>query len=175
MKHVHKILFLVVGFCFAATAVMGAQDLVKKNALTLDLAKTIADAAQKKAKELGYSVAIAIRDEGGNIALVYRMNDAGVIALKWAEAKSLTAFEYRQGTASGEFRIWNIGDQTMVLGVSGGAPLMVDSQIVGSIGISGAKGKTDDIIAEAGVAALNDILKNTQATQKQTEPQAPPK
>ena len=147
-----------------------SQELIKKNAMTLDLAKSIADACQKKAKDLGYSVAISVRDEGGNSRVVYRMNDIGSIALRWAEAKSLTAYENKQSTATGEFRIWNIGDQTMVLGVSGGVPLMIDSQIVGAIGVSGAKGKADDIIAEAGVAVFNDTLKAVQTQQQQTQP-----
>lgn len=151
-------------FCFS-------QELVKKDAMTLDLAKSIADSCQKKAKELGYSVAIAVRDEGGNIRIVYRMNDVGSIALKWAEAKSLTAYENKQSTATGEFRIWNIGDQTMVLGVSGGVPLLIDSQIVGAVGVSGAKGKADDLIAEAGVTVFNDTLKASQAQASPAVPQ----
>jgi len=160
----------IVSIVCIGTPLCFSQELMKKNAMTLDLAKSIADACQKKAKELGYSVAIAVRDEGGNIRIVYRMNDVGSITLKWAEAKSLTAYENKQSTASGEFRIWNIGDQTMVLGVSGGVPLLIDSQIVGAIGVSGAKGKADDLIAEAGVLVFTDTLK---AAQAQTPPAAP--
>ena len=46
----------------------------------------------------------------------------------------------------------------MVLGVSGGAPLIYEDTLVGAIGISGTKGKEDDIIALAGIEKFNKIF-----------------
>ncbi len=136
-----------------------AKFVARKSVLTLSLAKSIASACQNKAKELGYSVGIVILDESGNVKLEYLMDNQSTISLEWAKAKALSAFGFKQPTVKGEFRVWNIGSRTMVLGVSGGVPLIDGDKILGALGISGTKGKDDGIIASAGLDALKSVLK----------------
>ena len=131
----------------------------KKESITLELAKKIAFACELKAKELGFSVCIAILDEAGSPKLAYVMDGQSITSLEWAKAKALAAIEFRQPTNKGEFRVWNIADKTMTLGVSGGVPLLQDKSLLGAIGISGSKGKEDDIIATAGLDEFNKIFK----------------
>ena len=133
--------------------------LIKKKSLTLELARKIASACEGKAKELGFSVGIVVLDEAGNLKLAHLMDNQSVTSLDWAKAKALSAFEFKQPTSKGEFRVWNIGDKTMVLGVSGGVPLLGDGSLLGAIGISGTKGKEDDSIATAGTEEFNKVFK----------------
>ena len=99
--------------------------LLTRYTLTLDLAKKIADACVNKAKELGISVGIVVLDGVGNVKLSYLMDNQSVLALSWAQAKALSSFEFKQPTSKGEFRVWNITNKTMVLGVAGGYPLIL--------------------------------------------------
>jgi uncharacterized protein GlcG (DUF336 family) len=52
----------------------------------------------------------------------------------------------------------------MVLGVSGGEPLIYEKSLLGAIGVSGTKGKEDEAIASAGIEAFNEIFKRRGAT-----------
>lgn len=132
---------------------------LSKVSLTLELAKKIALACENKAKELNVSVGIVILDEAGNLKVANLMDNQSVVSLEWAKAKALSAFEFKQSTHKGEFRVWNIADKTMVLGVSGGVPLLYEKTLLGAIGISGTKGQEDDLIASAGIEEFEKIFK----------------
>jgi uncharacterized protein GlcG (DUF336 family) len=88
------------------------------------------------------------------------MDGQSITSLEWAKAKALSSFEFKQSTTKGEFRVWNIGDKTMVLGVSGGEPLVYEKSLLGAIGVSGTKGKEDDVIVSAGIETFNEIFKS---------------
>jgi uncharacterized protein GlcG (DUF336 family) len=138
-----------------------AQDLVfEKQSLTLESAQKIAAACEAKAKELGFSVGIVILDEVGTLKLAHLMDGQSLTSLDWAKAKALSSFEFKQSTTKGEFRVWNIAEKTMVLGVSGGEPLVYEKMLLGAIGVSGTKGKEDDLIASAGIETFNKIFKS---------------
>ncbi len=157
----HKTAVFFVFSCLAAMSLF-AQDaklIVRENIpLDLNLAKQIAHACEAKAKELGVSVGIVILDEVGNLKLAYLMDGQSVTSLEWAKAKALSAYEFKQATNKGEFRVWNIGEKTMVLGVAGGQPLIKYADLVGAIGVSGTKGVSDDIIANAGLKEFKRII-----------------
>jgi len=164
MKYVNKqfgiglfclLIFIVTHVSFSQEP----QDLVNdKASLNLKIAKQIAYACETKAEELGVSVGIVVLDQVGNLKLSYLMDGQSVTSLEWAKAKALSAFEFKQATNKGEFRVWNIGEKTMVLGVAGGASLLNKDDLLGSIGVSGTKGASDDIIANAGLKEFNSIL-----------------
>lgn len=125
--------------------------------LPLKMALRTAVAAEMKAVELNMAVAIVILDESQNIKLEYVMDGQTNNALEWARAKALSAFEFKRPTQKGEFKVWTIADQTMVLGVPGGYPLMKGEQVIGAIGISGTRGTEDDLIANAANIEFNKL------------------
>ena len=152
--------FLVTVFLVGVNFSQESKKLVlKKRSLTLELAKKIASVCKSKAQELEVSVGIVVLDEAGNMKLAYLMDGQSITSLEWAKAKALSAFEFKKSTSLGEFRVWNIAEKTMVLGVSGGAPLIYEDSVLGAIGISGTKGKTDDLIASAGIEEFEKIFK----------------
>ena len=152
-------LFYVAIPCYAQQPVVSAPLVVRKSSLTLELARKIASACEAKARDLGVSVGIVVLDESGNLKLAYLMDKQSSLSLEWAKAKALSAFEFKQATDKGEFRVWNIAEKTMALGVYGGMPLLQDKNILGAIGVSGSKGKEDDFIAQAGLEEFEKIFR----------------
>jgi len=136
----------------------GEKYIVSRLGLTLEAAKEIAASAQAKAQELGVAVAIVIVDEAGNLKLCYLMDNQTITALEWAKARALSSYEFRKPTSSGEFKVWNIAGRTMILGVPGGFPLLYKGKLLGAIGVSGTKGKEDDIVAQAGLNRFKSLL-----------------
>lgn len=132
--------------------------IISKNSLSLGFARRIALAAEMKAKELKTSVSIVVLDEAQNIKIEYIMDGQTRTSLDWARSKALSAFEFKQPTNKGEFKVWNIADKTMVLGVAGGYPLLNDGVLLGAIGISGTRGAEDDIIAQVAQNEFNKLF-----------------
>ena len=59
--------------------------------LTLKTAKAMAEAADKKASDLGIKVHIAIVDDGGNLKYYLRQDGAPLVAEKISQMKAFTA------------------------------------------------------------------------------------
>lgn len=123
----------------------------------VEVAKMMA-AAKAYARENGWSVAIAIVDEGGFIWQVERMPDAGLTTPEVAVGKARTAALTKQPTRLWEERIRErpafMTFPTEIL-IWGGLPIFHDSECVGGIGVSGVAAKNDEEIAQAGIDALS--------------------
>jgi uncharacterized protein GlcG (DUF336 family) len=135
--------------------------------LTLEDAKVILQGAEKKAREIGVDMDIAVVDDGGNLLAFYRMDKAKITSIDVAINKAFTAAGARKGTheyaeiagpgkpAFG-IHVSNRG-RFMILG--GGLPIFVDGQIVGGIGCSSGTVDEDRIVAQAGIDAFMAYLK----------------
>ncbi len=162
-RHILEKLFVLVlvvfisGVSFSQTAPLLKQR-EQINSLSLDVAKEIASACEKKAEELGLQVGIVVLDQGGNLKLAYLMGNQSKITLDWSKAKALTAYEFSKATNRGEFKVWNIGGETLILGASGGFPLKVKDRVLGAVGVSGTKTDADDIIARAGLEKFGELV-----------------
>jgi cytochrome c553/uncharacterized protein GlcG (DUF336 family) len=67
--------------------------------LTLKTAKAMADAADKKASDMGIKVHIAIVDDGGNLKYYLRQDGAPLVAEKISQMKAFTAVAMEKSTA----------------------------------------------------------------------------
>jgi uncharacterized protein GlcG (DUF336 family) len=127
-----------------------------KRYLTLDGAKKIAAAAEAEAKKNGWTVAIAIVDDGGNLIYQQRMDGTQVASLDIAPFKARGAVGFKRPTKEFEDRVAK--GQTQVVRipwaapVEGGLPLFVQNELVGAIGVSGATSQQDGVVAAAGAA-----------------------
>jgi uncharacterized protein GlcG (DUF336 family) len=83
------IVAMVTALSWCGTA--SAQDM--KPFLTLKTAKAIAEAADKKASDMGIKVHIAIVDDGGILKYYVRQDGAPLVAYKISMMKALTAVE----------------------------------------------------------------------------------
>jgi uncharacterized protein GlcG (DUF336 family) len=122
--------------------------------LTLEIARKIIAAAEKKAEQLGQPMNVAVVDAGGNLLAFERMTNAwlGSIDISIKKAWTSRAFDITTkdlGTHS------QSGNQFFGIHASnGGIPLKQNGQVVGAIGVSGGSGEQDHSVAEAGAAAL---------------------
>ena len=131
-------------------------------AITLEQARTIIQAAERKAEEIGQPMNVAVVDEGGNLLAFERMANAWLGSIDIAQKKAWTsrAFDIETGdlgknSQSGD-QFFGIhasnGGKVMIF--AGGVPLKKDGKVVGAIGVSGGLGAQDQAVAEAGAEAF---------------------
>ena len=146
---------------FASTT--WAAQLATKKALTLEVSKQIAAAAQSHAQKNNWNVVIAIVDDGGHLLYLERMDGAQTGSIEVAIKKAQTATSFKR--ASKVFGTGVEGGRTALVALpgalpfEGGVPIAADGQVVGAIGVSGVTAAQDGMIAQAGVDALAAILK----------------
>jgi uncharacterized protein GlcG (DUF336 family)/quercetin dioxygenase-like cupin family protein len=127
--------------------------------LTLEGAKTVAAAAAAEARRLGAGGAIAVTDEGGALLYLERLDQTFVASTTVAIEKARTAAQFRRPTrdfenaiAKGRTALVAVGAMTPL---QGGVPILMDGQVVGAIGVSGAmSAQQDDDIATVAAGAL---------------------
>jgi glc operon protein GlcG len=136
-----------------------AETLPTRPILTLDAARTIIHAAEAKARAEGWPCVIAVVDADGLPILLERMDDAAVLAgVELAPGKARTAALFRRPSGALEDAINGrrpaaLSARGFVL-MRGGVPISVNGQIVGAIGVSADIPEHDEMIANAGIAAL---------------------
>lgn len=130
--------------------------------VTLNDARRVIAAAEKKAEEIGQPMNIAVADSGGNLVAHVRMDEAwiGSIDISIKKAYTSRAFDIAtlnlaEHSQSGKqfFGIHASNDGRVMI-FAGGIPLKRDGKVVGAIGVSGGSGEQDHAVAEAGAAAF---------------------
>jgi glc operon protein GlcG len=132
--------------------------MLTRKTLSLADAKTIAAAASAKAVAEGWTVVIAIHDNGGNLIYLERADGTQLGSILVAQEKSRTALRFKRPTKALEDAVLSGRVHMMSLpgitSVEGGLPVIVDGEIVGSIGVSGVQSSQDGQVAAAGAAAV---------------------
>ena len=129
-----------------------------KPALTDEDVKIIAAAAEAHALANKWNVTIAIVDEGGHLLHLHRLDGAGASTAEMATGKARTAAVGRRETKLYEDMIKQgrvaFLSAPMTAMLEGGVPIMVGTDIVGAVGVSGVKSDQDAAVAKAGITAL---------------------
>lgn len=128
-----------------------------KHTLTLEGAKQVADAGMKFARDNGAAPSIAIVDDGGNLLYLARPETSFPAGASVSFGKARTSAIFKKPTAffedtvnKGRFTMTALPDFTPL---QGGVPIVHDGQIIGAIGVSGAKSAAqDEEVAKAGAA-----------------------
>jgi uncharacterized protein GlcG (DUF336 family) len=132
--------------------------MLTRKTLSLAEAKKVAAAASAKANAEGWTVVIAIHDNGGNLIYLERADGTQLGSIVVAQEKSRTALMFKRPTKMIEDTVLsgrvNMMSLAGITSVEGGVPLVVDGEIVGSIGVSGVQSSQDGQVAAAGAAAL---------------------
>jgi len=133
---------------------------IEKKALNLEGAKKVIAAATAEAKSKNApGGAIAVVDEGGNLIAVERLDDTFAAGANISIGKARTAALFKRPTQFFEDVI-NKGRTAMTAlndftPLQGGIPIIVDGQIIGAVGVSGAAtAQQDEELAIAGANAL---------------------
>ncbi|RQR29519.1 heme-binding protein [Burkholderia sp. Bp9143] len=131
--------------------------------LTLEDAKRMLAAAEAKAVSIGIPYNIAVVDAGGHLLAFVRQDGALIGSIDLAIGKASTARLFDKPTAvlsklaqSGQplFGIHESNSGKVVI-FGGGAPIVVNGQIVGAVGASAGTVEQDIAVIEAAAAALS--------------------
>jgi uncharacterized protein GlcG (DUF336 family) len=136
--------------------------LLKEKVMKLDDARKAIAAAEKKSKEIGQPMNIAVADEGGNLICHVRMDGAWLGSIDISIKKAYTARAFDISTkdlgihsqSGGQFFGIHASNGGRIMIFAGGIPLKKEGRIVGAIGVSGGSGDQDHAVAEAGAAAF---------------------
>ena len=130
--------------------------------VSLEEARRIIAAGQKKAVEIGVLMNIAVVDAGANLVAFERQDGAWIGSIDIAQKKAFTSKAFDLDTKSlGENS--QSGDQFFgihasnggkVMIFAGGVPLQRGGEVVGAVGVSGSSGEHDHAVALAAAEAL---------------------
>ena len=157
MKSITTALSLLLGFALYSTT---SAQTVEKKALTLEGAKKVIAAAVAEAKSKNApGGAIAVVDEGGNLVAVERLDNTFAAGANISIGKARTAVLFKRPTKffedvinKGRTAMTTLNDFTPL---QGGIPIIVDGQLIGGVGVSGAaSAQQDEELAIAGANAL---------------------
>ena len=153
-------LTLLAIFVAISTVAPAHAQTVEKKSLNLDGAKkAIAAAVDYAQKNNAPGGVIAIVDEGGNLMALERLDGTFAMGATISIGKARTAVLFKKPTRFFEELI-NKGRTAMTAvdgftPLIGGIPIVIDGQVVGGIGVSGAaSANQDEEVALAGAAAF---------------------
>jgi uncharacterized protein GlcG (DUF336 family) len=130
--------------------------------ITLNEARNVIAAAEKKAAEIGQPMNIAVADAGGNLVAHVRMDGAWIGSIDISINKAFTSRAFDIATKDlaqhsqpgGQFYGIHASNGGRIMIFAGGVPLKRSGKVVGAIGVSGGSGEQDQAVAEAGAAAF---------------------
>lgn len=153
-------------FCFGlvllpATAWAGTPVTVpQRAAMTLEVARSILDAATAEARKRNTTGSVAVVDEGGHLVCLDRTTGTFAASAVIAIGKARTAALFRKPTRLFEELIK--GGRTSMVALpdftplQGGIPIVFEGQVIGAIGVSGAASAAEDEeLAVVGAAAID--------------------
>lgn len=131
--------------------------------LTLEGARAVLAAAQRRADEIQRPMNIAIVDQAGFLLAFERMDGAKLSSVRISLVKAQSAA--LRAAPTGPSKTGNQVDRPLSVTLAiaspnehtpirGGVPLVVDGQVVGAIGVSAGTEDQDVDVANAGAAAL---------------------
>ena len=170
MRHVNIALFATAAAIIAAIGSAQAQPApaaapptpaVYGPSISFEMAKKVMAAAEAEAIKNNWNMVITILDTGGNRVMMERLDNAVLAAISVSEGKARTAVGFRRPSKAIDDAIAGGGAALRLLSiqgegvfVQGGLPIVVDSKVVGAIGVSGGSSQQDEQVAQAGLNAL---------------------
>src|SRR5450631_2285792 len=130
--------------------------------INIETAKKAAAGAIAEAKKRNWNgLCVSVVGPSGDLVYFERQDNCQFASVSISQHKARTAARYRRPTVVFE-RLLGKGDffsylATLddVIASRGGNPIVVNGKIIGAIGVSGGAGSQDDVISQAGAAALN--------------------
>lgn len=148
----------------SCSARVSGQGIVSQKNLSLELAKTIAEATLAECRAKNFHTAAVVVDRAGQVLVVLRDEQATAATVEMATRKAYTArtfrtttLDFQKHTADPAFAAQRNVSQILALG--GGAPIQVGNEVIGGVGSSGSSQEQDDACAKAGIAKVAELLK----------------
>src|SRR5215475_11289573 len=161
MKTKITVLSIIAAATFAIADQPKETAVASKHVLTLEGAKLAGEAAAKYAKDNGAAPSIAVVDDGGHLLYFTRVETSFAAGANVSIGKARTAAMFKKPTSffedtinKGRFTMTALSDFTPL---QGGVPIVHDGQVIGAVGVSGAKSaQQDEEVAKTGATAVAD-------------------
>ena len=133
------------------------------NNLSLEKARKIIRAGERKAKEMNIAAVFAVVNPEGNLIIEERMDNAILVSVEVAYKKAYTAAALKLNTEDLTALVqpgamfYGLQSDSKYIVFGGGMLLKVDGKIVGAVGVSGGSAQEDMEIAKACVKAFETI------------------
>jgi glc operon protein GlcG len=124
-------------------------------------AKVVLQGAIAKAEQMGVPQCVAIVDKGGNLLVFERMDGAKILSQFSAIQKAVTSVSSKAATGTLPTELGfgiALATGSRFAAIAGGLPIEIDGEVVGAIGVGSGSDEEDIEVAEAGIAALKDVL-----------------
>jgi glc operon protein GlcG len=130
-------------------------------AINIETAKKAAAGAIAEAKKRNWNtMCVAVVDTHGDLVYFERQDNCQFASISISQHKARTAARYRRPTVvferllgKGAFFAY-LPTLDDVIASRGGNPIVVGGKIIGAVGASGGTGSQDDVVSQAGAAAL---------------------
>lgn len=140
------------------------QGVISERNVSMQLARTIADAAMECAKN-GNGISVAVVDRSGGVRVLIRGDNSPPHGIELARRKAYTARTFRRPSLE-----WAKRSETAlawqrslaeVIPLGGGMPIKAGDETIGAVGVSGTSGgqQGDEDCAKAAIAKVADQLK----------------
>jgi glc operon protein GlcG len=125
-------------------------------ALTYEMAVQVIDAAEAEARRNKWNVTIVVTDAAGVPVVLRRLTGASPRSYEIATRKAATVVASKLTTAEYGAQLKNKAVAEVPNGITfaGGVPLLRGSEFIGAVGTSGVTAAQDEIISNAGAAAI---------------------
>jgi glc operon protein GlcG len=135
---------------------------VDQKGLTLEAAKRVIATAVAEARRNNAGGAIAVVDAGGHVVALERLDGTFPAGADISVGKARTAALFKKPTSffedvinRGRTAMAGLPSQPDFTPLMGGVPIVIDGQVIGAVGVSGAaSAKQDDQIATLAAAAV---------------------
>jgi len=142
-----------------------AREINEFNQINIATARAIIDSCVAFATEHGRSISIYVLDQFGNHVAMERMDGQGWNNMRTAEMKARTALLTRepshvrmnQARQNPFYELYQMSAHGLFAN-SGGLPIIVNDQLIGSIGIGGAAASPEFTDEMCGHQALEDVI-----------------
>ena len=135
--------------------------IIEQYSLDTDTAAALCLAAYQHASRQDLKVCCWVLDPHGNPLAMQRHNQAALASTEIARKKAFTAVSFKLPTDQWEARLANkqhllnnLMQQDNIAMFGGGFPIVLNDQVVGAIGVSGASEAQDMEIAQAALQTL---------------------
>jgi glc operon protein GlcG len=164
LLHVASLIVGAVIFAGAASA-----QTMEKRMLDLTGARKVIAAAVGEAQKRHTTGVVAVVDDGGNLIAVERIDNTFAAGANISIGKARTAAIFKKPTSFFEDIIKKGRTPMVALNdftpLQGGVPVVVDGQIVGAVGVSGASSAAEDEeLAKVGAAAIAPSSSSSEQT-----------
>src|SRR5215467_6795440 len=139
-----------------AIAAPASAQLIARKDVSYATAKTIAENALEDCKARGYAVSVVVVDRAGLTVAALRADGASPHTMENARRKAYTAMTFKMTTEEFAKRMESEHVRRQqatlpgVIGIPGGVPLKVGTDIIGGVGLSGSPG-IDEPCVMAGI------------------------